>query len=102
MANPANPKFYQRTKEIRGKTYTAQFSGLSTALRAADENYIDGTDTISTEKLCKYIFKHVIVDPKVTIDDFDNLDEMNEVVRWAQDVMKGKFRDETAEPAAKA
>lgn len=102
MANPAKMNFYQRKKEIHGVTYTAQFSGLSTALRAVDENHIDGTDAISNEKLYNYIFENVIVDPKVTIDDFEDLDVMNEVVKWAQEVMKGKFRDEPAEPASKA
>lgn len=102
MATSVNPKFYQRKKEINGVTYTAQFSGLTTALRAVDENYIEDTNVISNEKLCNFLFEHVIVDPKVTIDSFDDLDEMQEVVKFAQDVMKGKFRDESSNAAAEA
>lgn len=86
-------KFYTRTKEINGVTYTAQFSGLSVAMKAVDQSYIEGTGNTSTEKLTGYILENVIVDPKVGIDDFDDMDTLNKVVRFGQDVMQGKFRD---------
>ena len=89
----ANKKFYTAEKEVNGVKYKAQFNGLSAALKAMDESYIDGTTNLSTFKLAEYIFKNVVVEPKnLSIDDFESLDEFNEVVMWAQDVMQGKFR----------
>ena len=90
----ANTKFYQRKKVINGKEYIAQFNGLSAALRAVDECYIDGGNNISAYKLAKYLFENVIVEPRgLTADDFDDIEEYNEVVKFARDVMQGKFRD---------
>lgn len=91
----ANKKFYTATKEINGKKYTAQFNGLSCALRAVDSTYIDGTNNTSVEKMADYIFQNVIVEPKgLTIDDFESMEEFNEVVSFGRDVMQGKFRPE--------
>ena len=91
----ANKKFYTATKEINGKKYTAQFNGLSCALRAVDSTYIEGTNNTSVEKMADYIFKNVIVEPKgLTIDDFESMEEFNEVVSFGRDVMQGKFRPE--------
>ena len=91
----ANKKFYTATKEINGKKYTAQFNGLSCALRAVDSTYIEGTNNTSVEKMADYIFQNVIVEPKgLTIDDFDSMEEFNEVVSFGRDVMQGKFRPE--------
>lgn len=63
-------KFYTVNKVINGKEYTAQFNGISAALDATDNSYIDGSSNISMLKLSKYIFEHVIVDPKIKLDDF--------------------------------
>ena len=93
MADNKN-KFYQRKKVINGVEYTAQFNGLSSALRAVDENYIEGTSNIGINKLAEYVFNHVIVEPKgLTVDSFDTIDDLNAVLKWAQGVMQGKFRD---------
>lgn len=98
----ANDKYYTRTKEIRGKEYTAQFSGLTAAMNAIDSCYIDGSSNISVLKLSEYVFKHVIVQPKnLAVDDFDDIEELNEVVSWARDVMQGKFREAENPGAAK-
>lgn len=89
-----NNKFYTRTKEIAGKSYTAQFNGMSSALEAIDGCYIDGSSNISVYKLSKYVLSNVIVEPKgLTPDDFDDVDTLNEVVAWGRDVMQGKFRN---------
>lgn len=85
--------FYTTTKEINGTLYTAQFSGLATAMRAVDSSYIDGSSNTSVEKLSKYILDNVIVDPKMDIDDFSDMDELNAVVAFGRDVMQGKFRN---------
>lgn len=87
-------KFYTVDKEINGTTYTAQFSGLSSALKAVDDSYIEGTSNISINKLANYIFEHIIVEPKnLDADSFDDIDTFNEVVAFGREVMQGKFRD---------
>lgn len=93
----AENKFYTVEKEINGVKYTAQFNGLSAALKAVDQSYIPGTENLSTLKLAEYLFKNVVVDPKgLTVDDFESMEDFQEVMSWAQEVMQGKFR-----PAAK-
>lgn len=94
--------FYSITKEINGKKYVAQFGGISVALRAVDESYIEGTNNTSVAKLAEYLFANVIVEPKgLTVDDFDNMDEFNEVVSFAREVMQGDFRDKKDESTNK-
>jgi len=98
----ADNKFYTVTKEIRGKEYTAQFSGLSSALKMVDSSYIEGSQNLSTEKIASYVFEHAIVEPKgLTPDSFDTLEEFNEVVNFGRDVLNGNFRDEANKAAAK-
>ncbi|MBR5823726.1 MAG: hypothetical protein IKY67_06255 [Paludibacteraceae bacterium] len=93
MAKKINNKFYSVEKEINGVKYVAQFNGLSAALKAVDDSYIDGSDNISMLKLSEYVFKHVIVEPKgLDVDDFESLDDFTEVMNWAQGVMQGQFR----------
>lgn len=88
-------KSYTIEKEINGKKYVAQFNGISAALEAVDSCYISGTQNISTVKMAKYLFDHVIVEPKgLTANDFDSLDELNEVTDFAREVMQGNFRDQ--------
>ena len=88
-------KFYTREKEINGVKYVAQFSGLSSAMRAIDESYIDNNaSNVSILKISKYIFDNVIVEPTgLTADDFDSMEELNEVVRFGMEVMQGNFRE---------
>lgn len=96
-------KFYQVDKEINGKKYTAQFNGISAALEAVDSTYIDGTSTTSTIKLAKYIFEHVIVEPKgLTADDFESMEEFQDVIAFGRKVMQGEFRDKKDESATTA
>ena len=79
----ANTKFYTVEKEINGTKYVAQFSGISAALRAVDQSYIEGTNTTSTEKLAEYLFKYILVEPAgMTIDDFEDfLQELTFFIR---------------------
>ena len=63
-------KYYTAEKEINGKMYKAQFNGLSAAYEALDRTYIDGTDITSSVKMAKYLLDNVIVEPKLSINDF--------------------------------
>lgn len=93
---------YTVEKKINGKVYVAQFSGLSVALKAVDASYIEGTTTTSLEKLSEYLFKSVIVDPpNLSVDDFDTLEELTEVVNFAREVMQGEFRKEKDKKSTK-
>ena len=94
--------FYSVKKEINGTTYTAQFNGISAALEAIDNTYIEGTNNTSMKKLSKYLLENVIVDPKVSVDDFESMDEFNEVIAFAREVMQGDFRDKKDTGADKA
>lgn len=94
-AKKAN-KFYTREKEINGVKYVAQFNGLASALKAIDESHIDNNSSnIAISKIAPYVLGNVIVEPNnLTVDDFDSLDELNEVITFGMEVMQGKFRDE--------
>lgn len=96
-------KFYSVEKEINGKKYVFQFNGVLAALEAVDNSYIDGTSNTSLVKLSKYLFEHVVVEPKgLTPDDFEDISEFNEVVGVARQVLQGEFRAEKDENAANA
>lgn len=62
--------FYQSTKEINGVKYTAQFNGLSFRDETIDSSYVSGTDNVSLEKLSRKLFDNVLVEPKMSINDF--------------------------------
>lgn len=97
----ATNKIYQVEKEINGVKYIAQFGGLSVALKAVDASYIEGTSNTSTEKMAEYLFKHVIVEPQnLTVDDFETMEDFNEVISFARGVMQGHFRNEAHAGAA--
>lgn len=93
---------YQVKKTIEGKEYTAQFNGVSAALDAIDNSYVDGTENTSLAKLSKYIFANVIVEPKnLTADSFDNMKEFSEVVAFGREVMQGNLKPEEDKKATK-
>ena len=89
---------YTVKKTIGGKEYVAQFNGISAALDAVDQSYIDGTNTTSVKKITKYILDNVIVEPKnLTTDDFESMDDLNEVITFGREVMQGDFRNKKDE-----
>ena len=79
------------TKEINGNKYTAQFNGIMACLEALDEMGATSQKGLSLAKMAKYVLETVIVDPKLTVNDFANLDDMNAVVNFGSEVMKGNF-----------
>ena len=93
-------KPYTVKKDINGKEYIAQFNGISEAVKALDEWRKDN-ENISISKMSEYILEHVIVEPKgLTMDDFDSMDELNEVVAFGREVLQGNFREQANEGAA--
>lgn len=91
LADFAGDKVGQEvTRTINGVEYTAKFTGVLTSLRMIDSCYIDGSSNTSMAKTYEYLFKNVIVAPKnLTADDFDNIEDLNEVVAFATEVMQG-------------
>ena len=90
--------FYTAKKTIKGKEYIAQFNGISASLEAIDKSYIEGTNTTSMVKLSKYLLENVIVEPRgLTADSFDTMEEFNEVITFAREVMQGDFRNKENE-----
>lgn len=94
MAN----NFYTKEKEINGVKYVAQFSGMRTAAQFVDQtrNGEDGKSS-SLEKMAEFLFKNIIVEPKLTFDDFSDMKTLTEVVKFGTEVMNGNFRDEEDE-----
>lgn len=95
-------KPYIIEKKIGDVNYKAQFMGVSVAMRALDE-WRKENENISLVAMAEYILKHVIVEPQnLTMDDFDCVDELNEVVAFGREVFQGNFRNEAVEGTAKA
>lgn len=99
-------KPYTAEKVINGKKYVAQFSGWRTALEATDQGYInvDGTATTSMVKMADYVFKHAIVEPSgLSLDDgdFEDVNEIAEIVKFGLDVMHGRFHPKKDEATTK-
>lgn len=91
---------YKVSKEINGVTYTAQFTGSGQGLRAKDASN-DDNGNLQTEKLAQYLLDHVIVEPTgLDVDDFESLDELNDVTNFASEVMSGKLKPEKEEKKA--
>lgn len=94
-------KPYTVTKVINKKEYIGQFNGISAAVEALDDWRKDN-ENISIKKMSEYVLAHVIIQPKgLTMDDFDSMDELNEVVAFGREVMQGNFREQANEGAAK-
>ena len=86
-------KFYTVNKTIGETVYVAQFNGISAALKAIDASYIEGTSNTSLAKLSEYLLSNVIVEPKgLTADDFGSMEEFNEVIAFAREVMQGTIK----------
>jgi hypothetical protein len=94
-------KFKQVKKTIDGTEYTAQFNGLSAALQAVDDSYIDGSSNTSTFKMAKYVLENVIVSPRKEVDDFENAEALNKVIDFGREVMQGTFRETQDKGGAK-
>lgn len=91
---------YKVSKEINGVTYIAQFTGSGAGLRAKDASN-DDNGNLQTEKLAQYLLDHVIVEPTgLDVDDFESLDELNDVTNFASEVMSGKLKPEKEEKKA--
>nr|DAY45433.1 MAG TPA: hypothetical protein [Caudoviricetes sp.] len=94
-------KSYQVDKEINGVKYVAQFCGISNWLNCVDKSILE-TGQTSTKLLAENVLKMGLVEPKdADIDDFETQEELQEVTNFISGVMRGHFREKTAEKSVK-
>lgn len=98
-----NKKFYQVKRTIGGVEYTAQFNGLSSALKMVDNSYLPGSSNVGSVALYSEVLENVIVDPPgLDIDSFEDADTLLEVIKFGNEVAQGKFRDKKEKDAKQA
>ncbi|MEY9097057.1 hypothetical protein [Paenibacillus sp. RC84] len=85
MSNFKQKKF---TTE-QGKGFLFQHPGVRTVSKINDAAK-NKHGVVSEEKLAEEILKHVVVDPKMKIDDFDDYKEYSEVINAAYAFIAGQ------------
>lgn len=88
----AKVNFYTETETIDGVKYVAQFNGARTAAKFTDQTTRDDGKGQSIEKTADFVFENVIVEPKVTLDDFEDMEVAGKVVAFGVEVMMGTYR----------
>ena len=63
-------------------------------LEALDEMGATSQKGLSLAKMAKYVLENVIVDPKLSVNDFSNMDELNAVIAFGSEIMKGNFPEQ--------
>ncbi|CAM4012780.1 hypothetical protein [Mesobacillus zeae] len=72
----------QKTITVEGIDYTLQHPGSREYMRIQDRITQDN-GVPSSEKTADEVFKHIVVDPKVSFDYFDENDGLEEVIKEA-------------------
>ncbi len=71
----------------------AQFNGIALAAEMSDA-VKDKNGNFSMQKAAKFAFDNILVEPKgTTMDSFDDMDTMVEVVTFCMSVANGQFRN---------
>jgi hypothetical protein len=78
-------------KIINGVEYTAVWKGYNYTTRRINDCLTKDKKRYSNSKLSAVIFDEIIIDPKVTVDDFDDLQTFNEVLEFGKSVLFGDF-----------
>ncbi|SFJ44270.1 hypothetical protein SAMN02799624_04540 [Paenibacillus sp. UNC496MF] len=101
MSQPAKP-FKQKTFiSSSGTEYVFQFPGIRKAVQIQDK-ISDKHGQVNGEALVDELLRHVIVQPKMTMEDFEDLGELTEVADAASDFLfarKSRERDVPPEPS---
>lgn len=94
---------YQVEKEIDGVKYVGQYTGLRTYLKVSDDSRRADGNGINTEDYYDNALKAAIIEPaNLSVDDFDDIDHLKNVIDFANEVMEGKFRANTEQGKDKA
>ncbi|WP_379142366.1 hypothetical protein [Paenibacillus sp. sgz500992] len=84
-----NTNFKQKSITTKaGKEYLFQHPGVRNVSRINDR-VKNKHGVNSEERICEEMFKHVVVKPKVTMDDFEDYPEMIEVATAAYSFVTG-------------
>ncbi|MEK5278758.1 hypothetical protein NSS82_10940 [Paenibacillus sp. FSL H7-0735] len=83
-------------KSKSGKSYTFQHPGVR-AISKINDGSKNKFGVILEERLSEEVLKHVIVDPKMKIDDFNDYTEYSEVVNAAYAFVTGNDENEDAD-----
>lgn len=87
MSQPKQKKYTAKS----GKEYTFQHPGVLNWVRKRIELTDYKTKRFDEEKLYYYLHEHIIVEPKVDFDYWDeNIQDFEEVTKEAQNFLRGR------------
>ena len=87
----------KKTENINGVEYT--FQKMPPRQWARLQDRCQNRYGVSLmEKLFSEILEHIVIDPKITLDDFQDWDTVEEVVRAASRFQRGQETNEEQEP----
>ena len=79
----------QKTVKVNGKDYALQHPGARWYVRITDQCK-NASGVLQTEKYIDALFEHVVVDPVVKIEDFDDdYDTLTKLVQEVERFLKG-------------
>lgn len=81
-------------KTINGVEYKAVWRGMAYTIECMEKCKIKGTDILSPDKLSEIVFDNIIVSPKVSVDDFGDMETFSEVFEFGKSVLLGTFEKE--------
>ncbi|MCF2717881.1 hypothetical protein LWE69_11890 [Paenibacillus sp. UKAQ_18] len=90
----SNFKQKQYTSKVEGKEYTFQHPGVRAVSKINDASK-NKFGVVLEERLSEEMLKHVIVQPKMKIDDFTEYSEYSEVINAAYAFITGQKDDES-------
>ena len=93
QAKDTNVNIYKR---VIGETeYVAQFTGMSLKYEMADyaTDFKNGNQYLSAKKMATFLLEHIIVEPRLTLNDFQDSEELDKVIEFARLVLEGKNPD---------
>lgn len=83
----------QKKVTVKGKEYLLQHPGVRSVTKITDRVKTKH-GVMSGEKLADEMLTHVVVDPKVRLDDFDDFKEADELVSKAFMFITGQESDD--------
>ena len=87
-------------KVINGIEYTAVWKGYNHSQKLKKQCLSNGKNKYSNEKLSNVIFGEIIINPKVSADDFDDIEVLRKVFDFGKSVLFGEF-EENSKPKLK-
>lgn len=87
-------------KVINGIEYTAVWKGYNHSQKLKKQCLSNGKNKYSNEKLSNVIFGEIIINPKVSADDFEDIEVLRKVFDFGKSVLFGEF-EENSKPKLK-